>query len=150
MMQPGKCFAVSCCICPRTSAVDVRSQLPIMLPCFTSCFRDARGRPLLVAIEHGHAEAVKMLIANGASTGGPGNLGVYDDSYDVPSPLILAVRSGRRDLVAMLLQHAASVDERESGCFFEYPLHAAVRSQDFEILKALLKTGPKVDCLDRM
>jgi len=103
-----------------------------------------------VAIEHGHAEAVKMLMANGASTGGPGNLGVYDDSYDVPSPLILAVRSGRRDLVAMLLQHAASVDQRKSGCFFEFPLHAAVRSQDFEILKALLKTGPKVDCLDRM
>ena len=117
-MQPGKCFAVSCCSCLRTFAVDMRSQLPIMLPCFTSCFRDARGRPLLVAIEHGHAEAVKMLIANGASTGGPGNLGVYDDSYDVPSPLILAVRSGRRDLVAMLLHHAASVDQRESGCFF--------------------------------
>ena len=102
----------------------------------------------MVAIEHGHAEAVKMLIANGASTGG-----VYDENTlvnDVPSPLILAIRKGQRDFVAVLLEHAASVDERECGWRLEYPLHAAVYSQDFEILKALLKTGPKVDCLDHL
>ena len=106
---------------------------------------DPRDRPLLVAIQHGHVEAVKMLIANGASTGG-----VYDENLfnDVPSPLILAIRKGQRDFVAMLLEHAASVDERECGWRLEYPLHAAVYSQDFEILKALLKIGPKVDCLD--
>jgi hypothetical protein len=101
-----------------------------------------------VAIQHGHAEAVKMLIANGASTGG-----VYSGRYydDVPSPLILAIRRGRRDIVAILLEHSASVDERESGCMFEYPLHAAVCSQDFAILKMLLnnlKTRPRVDSLD--
>ena len=127
-------------------AVDMRSQ-PIIPPCFTTCFRDPRYRPLLVAIQHGHAEAVKMLIANGASTGGVYNVRLFDD---VPSPLILAIRKGRRDFVAMLLEHAASVDERECGWRLEYPLHAAVYSQDIEILKALLKTGPKVDCLDRM
>jgi ankyrin repeat protein len=97
-----------------------------------------------VAIQHGHVEAVKMLIANGASTGG-----VYDvSSPDVPSPLILAIRTGRRDIIAILLEHAASVDERECEDMLEYPLHAAVRSQDFEILKTLLKAGPKIDCLD--
>jgi ankyrin repeat protein len=97
-----------------------------------------------VAIQHGHVEAVKMLIANGASTGG-----VYDVwSNDVPSPLILAIRTGRKDIIAILLEHAASVDERECQGMLEYPLHAAVYSQDFEILKALLKKGPKVDCLD--
>jgi ankyrin repeat protein len=123
-------------------ALDMRIQ-PIIPPCFTSCFRDARCRPLLVAIQHGHVEAVKMLIANGASTGG-----VYDvSSPDVPSPLILAIRTGRRDIIAILLEHAASVDERECEDMLEYPLHAAVRSQDFEILKTLLKTGPKIDCL---
>ena len=131
-----------------SDAVDMRSQ-PIMPPCFTSCFRDPKNRPLLLAIreshENSHVEAVKMLIANGASTGG-----VYDEKlfHDVPSPLILAIRKGRRDFVAMLLEHAASVDERECEDMLEYPLHAAVRSQDFEILKALLKKGPKVDCLD--
>ncbi len=128
--------------------------------------------------ENSHVDAVKMLIANGALTGG-----VYNEellgSEDVPTPLILAVRKGRCDFVAMLLEHAASVDEgererkrekeewegrfshveerecgwrlvdeRESGWRLEYPLHAAVYSQDFEILKALLKIGPKVDCLD--
>ena len=151
MISGGMCCRAGAA---SSDAVDMRSQ-PIMPPCFTSCFRwDPRNRPLLLAIreshENSHVEAVKMLIANGASTGGPGNLGVYDDSYDVPSPLILAVRSGRRDLVAMLLQHAASVDERECGWRLEYPLHAAVYSQDIEILKALLKTGPKVDCLDHL
>ena len=120
-------------------ALDMRIQ-PIIPPCFTSCFRD---RPLLVAIRFGHVEAVKMLIANGASTGG-----VYDVwSNDVPSPLILAIRTGRKDIIAILLEHAASVDERECEDMLEYPLHAAVRSQDFEILKTLLKTGPKIDCL---
>jgi len=116
-----------------------------------------------------------MLIANGASTGGVYNEGLL--GLDVPTPLILAIRKGRSDFVAMLLEHAASVDEgererereeweggfshfeerecgwrlvdeRECGWRLEYPLHAAVYSQDFEILKALLKIGPKVDCLD--
>ena len=102
-----------------------------------------------MAIEHGHAEAVKMIIANGASTGGVARL-----SEDVPSPLILAIRRGRGDIVAMLLEHSASVDERECGGMLEYPLHAAVRSRDFEILKALLnnlKTRPRVvESLDFM
>jgi hypothetical protein len=96
-------------------AVDTRIQ-PIMPPCFTSCFRDPRIRPLLVAIrqsnENSHVEAVQMLIANGASTGG-----VYNEELlgleDVPTPLILAIRKGRSDFVAMLLEHAASVDEGE-------------------------------------
>jgi hypothetical protein len=159
-------------VAPRAAAasshtVDMRIQ-PIMPPCFTSCFRDPRNRPLLVAIrqshENSHVEAVKLLIANGASTGGVYNEELFDD---VPSPLILAIRKGRSDFVAMLLEHAASVDEREierkrereecrrrlvdereCGWRLEYPLHAAVYSQDFEILKALLKIGPKVDCLD--
>jgi hypothetical protein len=173
-------------VAPRAAAasshtVDMRIQ-PIMPPCFTSCFRDPRRRPLLVAIqqsnENSHVEAVKMLIAHGASTGG-----VYGEEMlglaDVPTPLILAIRHGRGDFVAMLLERAASVDEgereiererdewegrfrdveerecgwrlvdeREKGRMLEYPLHAAVHSQDFEILKALLKIGPKVDCLD--
>ena len=105
----------------------------------------------MVAIQHGHVEAVKMLIANGASTGGVYNVRLFDD---VPSPLILAIRRGRGDIVAMLLEHSASVDERECGGMLEYPLHAAVRSRDFEILKALLnnlKTRPRVvESLDFM
>ena len=62
--------------------------------------------------ENSHVEAVKMLIANGASTGG-----VYNEDLlglqDAPTPLILAIRKGRGDFVAMLLERAASVDEGE-------------------------------------
>ncbi len=108
---------------------------------------EPRDRPLLVAIQHGHVEAVKMLIANGASTGGVNNEEVF---YDGPSPLILAIRSGRSDIVAILLEGGASVDEREIGGNFEYPLHAAVRSEDYEIFHMVLKKGPKVDCVDLM
>ena len=123
----------------------MRSQ-PIIPPCFTSCFRD---RPLLVAIRFGHVEAVKMLIANGASTGG---VTVYNEELfdDVPSPLILAIRSGRSDIVKILLEGGASVDEREIGGNLEYPLHAAVRSEDYEVFRMVLKKGPKVDCVDLM
>ncbi len=127
-------------------AVAMRSQ-PIIPPCFTSCFRDPRYRPLLVAIQHGHVEAVKMLIANGASTGGVNN---EESFYDVPSPLITAIRSGRSDIVAILLEGGASVDEREINGNLEYPLHAAVRSEDYEIFHMVLNKGPKVDCVDLM
>jgi ankyrin repeat protein len=95
-----------CCRAGAASSDAVgRHSQPIIPPCFTSCFSDSRYRPLLVAIQHGHVEAVKMLIANGASTGGVYNEKLFDD---VPSPPILAIRRGRGDFVAMLLEHAAS------------------------------------------
>jgi ankyrin repeat protein len=90
-----------------------------------------------------------MLIAAGAST----RCSELDEETwfgDAPSPLILAIRSGRSDIVAILLEGGASVDETEIGGNLEYPLHAAVRSEDYEIFHMVLKKGPKVDCVDLM
>jgi hypothetical protein len=90
-----------------------------------------------------------MLIAHGAST----RCSALDEESwwgDAPSPLILAIRSGRSDIVAILLEGGASVDEREIWGNLEYPLHAAVRSEDYEIFHMVLKKGPKVDCVDLM
>ena len=86
-----------------------------------------------------------MLIANGASTRADDEGNIFGDE---PSPLIRAIRSGRSDIVAMLLEGGACVDEREIGGRLEYPLHAAVRSEDYEIFHMVLKKGPKVDCVD--
>ena len=69
---------------------------------------------------------------------------------DAPSPLILAIRIGRSDIVAILLEGGASVDEIEIGGILEYPLHAAVRSEDYENFHMVLNKGPKVDCVDLM
>ena len=90
-----------------------------------------------------------MLIAYGAST----RCSALDEETwlgDAPSPLILAMRSGRSDIVKIPLEGGASVDEREIGGNLEYPLHAAVRSEDHEIFYMVLKQGPKVDCVDLM
>ena len=88
-----------------------------------------------------------MLIAYGAST----RCSELDEETwlgDAPSPLILAIRRGRSDIVAMLLEGGACVDEREIGGHLEYPLHAAVQREDYEIFHMVLKKGPKVDCVD--
>ena len=90
-----------------------------------------------------------MLISNGAST----RCSALDEETmlgDAPSPLILAIRSGRSDIVKILLEGGASVDEMEIGGHHEYPLHAAVRSEDYEIFHMVLNKGPKVDCVDFM
>ncbi len=67
-MIPGGEFVA---VLASSDTVDMRSQT-IMPRCFTSCFMDPRNIPLLLAIrenhENSHAEAVKMLIANGASS----------------------------------------------------------------------------------
>ena len=114
-----------------------------------SCFSFIGGRPLHYAILKGHADVVKMLIAHGAST----RCSALDEETmmgDAPSPLILAIRSGRSDIVAILLEGGACVDEREIEGNLEYPLHAAVRSEDYEIFHMVLNKGPKVDCVDLM
>ena len=88
-----------------------------------------------------------MLIAYGAST----RCSALDEETwlgDAPSPLILAIRSGRSDIVKILLEGGASVDEREIGGQLDHPLHAAVRSEDYEIFHTVLKKGPTVDCVN--
>ena len=90
-----------------------------------------------------------MLIAYGAST----RCNKLDEETgwgDAPSPLILAIRRRRIDIVKILLEGGASVDEREILGNLEYPLHAAVRSEDYEIFHMVLNKGPKVDCVDLM
>ena len=88
-----------------------------------------------------------MLIAYGAST----CCNKLDEETwwgDAPSPLILAIRRRRIDIVAILLEGGASVDEMEIGGHREYPLHAAVRSGNYEMFQMVLKKGPKVYCVD--
>jgi ankyrin repeat protein len=124
----------------------MRNQLRRRILLF--CFSCVGARPLCHAIRQGHADVVKMLITYGAST----RCSALEENIlgDAPSPLILAIRSGRSDMVAILLDGGASVDEREIGGSLEYPLHAAVRSEDYEIFHMVLKKGPKVDCVDIM
>ena len=133
---------------PFADAASMRNGKPNIPPRFTACLRDWKRRPIYTAIIQGHADAVKFLITNGASTGCEG--GANDAGDDMPSPLILAIRSGQRRIVVILLDSGASVDERERGGMLECPLHAAVRCEDSETLKMLLKKGAKVDCVDSM
>jgi ankyrin repeat protein len=127
----------------------MRSRKPITAPYFTYCFSSVVARPLCLAIRKGHANVVKMLISNGASTRCSA-LDAENSFGDAPSPLILAIRSGRIDIVAILLEGGASVDEREIGGDLEYPLHAAVRSKDYKLFLMVLDKGPKIDCVDVM
>lgn len=126
----------------------MRNRQPTMPPNLTVCPREWKKRPLYTAIIQGHADAVKLLIVNGASTSCGG--GANDADEEVPSPLILAIRSGQRTIASILVEGGASVDEKERGGMLEYPLHAAVRCEDSQTLKMLLTKCTKVDCVDDM
>ena len=113
---------------------------------FIISFIRNKSTPLHYAVLHGHLETVGALLRHGAGCGG----GTNDADDDTMSPLILAIRSGQRNIVAILLESGASVDERERGGMLEYPLHAAVRCEDYQTLKMLLTKCTKVDCVDFM
>ncbi len=132
---------------PFADAVTCATTNQLRHRILLSCFSCIGARPLCRAIRKGHADVVKMLITYGAST----RCNALDEENwlgDTPSPLILAIRRRRIDIVAILLEGGASVDESERGALVEYPLHAAVRSGNYEIFHMVLKKGPKVDCVN--
>ena len=62
------------------------------------------------------------------------------------TPLHLACRSGRNEIVALLLESGAEVDARtESG---RTPLHVAASKNSLDVARLLIKHGAHTDVID--
>lgn len=62
-----------------------------------------------------------------------------DKDDDGSTPLLLAVGSGRSEIVKMLLERKDNVNTRNK--MLVHPVHSAARTGDLEILKILVKVG---------
>jgi ankyrin repeat protein len=97
---------------------------------------ELNGIPLMVAIEHSNLEIVKLLTAAGAEI----------DMVHNESPLHLAIRLGKRDIVDYFLQQDAKVSllNREK----ESVLYAAIRSRDLNLVQLIVKKGASLDIVN--
>ena len=91
-------------------------------------------------IINGNEHQVNQLIKNGADI----------DSYDQLhwSPLHLAIRLGKINIVKLLLKENANTETKTLGNLT--PLHFAVKLQDIEIVKIILEHGANVNAQDDM
>nr|XP_019952510.1 PREDICTED: ankyrin repeat and SOCS box protein 14 [Paralichthys olivaceus] len=99
--------------------------------------RTLRGQtPLFLAVEQGLIENVSFLLKHGSQP----------DSQDLEedSPLFVAIRSDRPDLVKLLLLQQGSVVNQE-GCHGRRPLHEASRLGKAALVTLLLDAGAQPD-----
>ena len=89
-------------------------------------------------IINGNEHQVNQLIRNGTDI----------DSYDQLhwSPLHLAIRLGKTNIVKLLLKENANTETKTLGGLT--PLHFAVKLQDIEIVKIILEYGANVNAQD--
>jgi ankyrin repeat protein len=126
-----------------------------------------RGRtPLSWAVHGGDAALASMLLEHGAQVSARSIATGYTDECEYygpidvnkqPSatlgetPLHIAVRSGRGDVVSLLLDHGAEINAHEAGyqdVAGMTPLHAAASRGDVELVKLLLDRGAAIDSED--
>jgi len=89
------------------------------------------------AVTNQDIESVKLQLQNGADINQLG-----PSWYEYGSPLHLAVRSGNRDLAALLIEKGAEVDVRDEGDYT--PLHNAAWNGNLEMVKLLLDAGANI------
>lgn len=89
--------------------------------------------PLGLAAFFGHADAVQVLLANGAA------VDARDESRFGNTPLDAAVAAGHPEVVGALLAAGASVNVRDAADYT--PLHKAAENGNAEIVRLLLDHG---------
>ena len=100
-----------------------------------------RGQTLMAAVKAGHLAEVERLVAAGASLNERVPIvGSLDDDY---TPLGLAARAGRADIVRALL-HAGADPRRVIGLMRGTPLHEASYFGHAEVVQALTENRGKL------
>ncbi len=92
------------------------------------------GKQLIEAVESNNLPAVQQAIAAGADV---------NDGH--PLPLIVAVRNGHADIVRILIDAGAFVNESGSP---GYPIHEAVNRGYADIVRMLLDAGAYASMMD--
>lgn len=116
--------------------------------------KSADGKtPLGLAVENGHAEAVRALLRLGAdlehkARTSPHNLrALLDNESQERTPLHVAAALGRTEIVTLLLDAGASPKARDESR--ETPLHLAAAANQIEAIRLLLARGADVDAKGR-
>ncbi|UCG60843.1 MAG: ankyrin repeat domain-containing protein [Candidatus Zixiibacteriota bacterium] len=99
----------------------------------------AGSYPLHLAALHGHFEAVRSLIENGAAV----SVGDRDNT----TPLICAAMRGNMDIVSFLLDHGASISERDN--YGNTPYLASAGGGNTDLVAYFLDQGVDVNQQDR-
>jgi len=95
--------------------------------------------PLHLAIQRGHLNVVRYLLANGASPS------ATDGS--LRTPLYLAAQRGQLNAVKVLLSAGVSIDQASNNG--ETPLHAATQFENDAVISFLLAEGANVNAQDK-
>lgn len=104
---------------------------------------------LLIAIENNHPEIIKLLLKNGASPSIPLEKTThYHLSFSVgiecgDTPLHIAIKFNRIDLVKLLLEAEADIEALNK--IYDSPLLVATERMNIEIIEILIKNGAKVN-----
>ncbi|XP_023811104.1 ankyrin repeat and SOCS box protein 14 isoform X2 [Oryzias latipes] len=128
---------------PLHEAAAQTNQAVLELTCRASgpdCLerRSPRGQTALcVAVEAGLVENAAFLLRQGAKPD------CLDQDQDQDSPLFTAVRSGRADLVKLLVSQGSGVNLE--GCHGRRPLHEAAKLGDLGLVRLLLEAGAQPD-----
>lgn len=118
--------------------------------------KTAKGKtPLADAIRRGHKEIIQLLLEHHANANMLGPQWDFPSSLEIifqvdkggitfapvkmQTPLMLAVEAGDKDVVELLLQYGANIDEQDTEGYT--PLLHAVRFGDKEIVKLLIMSG---------
>lgn len=94
---------------------------------------------LVEAAEHGHVEAVKLLLSVGA------RMGASFDDLDGEQALCRASTFGHTTIVGLLLSAGTSVNESNQGISVYKAMQAASEGGHIEVLKLLLSAGANMD-----
>ena len=92
-----------------------------------------------IAIQAGQRGVIKMLLALGASTEPNNSL----QPGNSPGPLVLAAASGEDDVVQMLLNQGANVNQKSWGG--DTALAAAIGAENYSTVRLLVEHGANID-----
>ena len=109
---------------------------PWTSPLITEHKGRARGSALLMAIEFGHKDVVKVLLAHNANAN-------IEDGWNINKPLHVAALKGYSDIVEELIKKDAIINAKSQAG--ETPLHFAVSSGSLDIVKLLIAEGAHVN-----
>jgi ankyrin repeat protein len=92
------------------------------------------------AIAAGKTEVVEALIRNGVSVNAPDRHG--------QTPMLIAARNGKTDLVRLLYEHGAAVDVGNSERAGRRPLYWASEEGHINVVRLLIELGADINAVD--